>query len=72
MVSSEQVESFGFENQLDLCFEESAKSGLNVCELCRPPCEELAKLPPIDRRKDGWCRRTMWGQVEDVGVKGCD
>jgi hypothetical protein len=48
MVLSEQVESFGFENQLDLCFEESAKSGLNVCELCRSLCEPPAKLPPID------------------------
>jgi small GTP-binding protein len=48
VLSSSDVESFGFQNQLDYCFEVSAKTGANVGELFRTLCEALVRLPPLE------------------------
>jgi small GTP-binding protein len=44
-VSTEDVEKFGQEQQLDYCVEVSAKTGANIEKLVEAVCQALAKMP---------------------------
>jgi small GTP-binding protein len=46
-ISSEEVQNFARENQLDSIFEVSAKTGNNVIALFEHLCEQLVELSPV-------------------------